>query len=184
MRHTCGGLFETVQLGSSEISLKEVINRDKSEDGFNCRISPLFRWLEKRSSETIFKNVAKVFGLSNSEMDDLLNDGFDYALNIKNRDSNGRITEMEIVIPGKILIAKNYQIRKIFADKNGRALPSNLFLILKTDEDADDLYIIGAGFGHGRGLCQWGAIGMSLKSFSFQDILEFYYPGFNLQKIY
>ena len=53
---TCGGIFETIQdLNSNENSFNEVLNRDISEAGFNCSISPLFRWLEKRSSETILK---------------------------------------------------------------------------------------------------------------------------------
>jgi stage II sporulation protein D len=35
----------------------------------------------------------------------------------------------------------------------------------------------GKGWGHGVGLCQWGARGMSLQDYSYDKILEFYYPG-------
>jgi len=37
--------------------------------------------------------------------------------------------------------------------------------------------IEGAGYGHGVGLCQWGAKGMGLAGHSTADILAFYFPG-------
>lgn len=44
--------------------------------------------------------------------------------------------------------------------------------------------IHGAGWGHGVGLCQIGALGMSLKGYSSPEILTHYYPGSQLVKIY
>ncbi len=38
----------------------------------------------------------------------------------------------------------------------------------------------GKGWGHGVGLCQWGAFGQSLMGHSSEKILQFYYPGSNL----
>ena len=35
----------------------------------------------------------------------------------------------------------------------------------------------GRGFGHGVGLCQWGAQGMAAEGKTAEDILQFYYPG-------
>ena len=35
----------------------------------------------------------------------------------------------------------------------------------------------GSGWGHGVGMCQWGAYGMAKEGFLYRDILEFYYPG-------
>jgi stage II sporulation protein D len=35
----------------------------------------------------------------------------------------------------------------------------------------------GRGYGHGVGLCQWGAKGMAERGHSARQILEFYYPG-------
>lgn len=42
----------------------------------------------------------------------------------------------------------------------------------------------GAGWGHGAGLCQIGALGMALKGISYRDILLHYYQGVTLEKIY
>jgi len=35
----------------------------------------------------------------------------------------------------------------------------------------------GRGWGHGVGMCQWGAYGMALKGARWQEILAHYYPG-------
>lgn len=37
--------------------------------------------------------------------------------------------------------------------------------------------ITGAGWGHGRGMSQYGAYGAAKKGLSYSDILSFYYPG-------
>lgn len=42
---------------------------------------------------------------------------------------------------------------------------------------SDSVELIGKGFGHGVGLCQWGAISLSKMGWSYEDILDHYYPG-------
>ncbi len=42
----------------------------------------------------------------------------------------------------------------------------------------------GAGFGHGVGLCQWGAEKRAEEGFSYREILTYYYPGTAMEKIY
>ena len=42
----------------------------------------------------------------------------------------------------------------------------------------------GAGFGHGVGMCQTGAIGMAEAGHDYRAILEHYYPGSRLRKLY
>lgn len=37
--------------------------------------------------------------------------------------------------------------------------------------------IAGRGYGHGRGMSQWGAYGAATKGLSWRQILDFYYPG-------
>lgn len=46
------------------------------------------------------------------------------------------------------------------------------------------LIISGHGFGHGVGLCQYGAKEMANRKKSFLDILFYYYPGTRLKRIY
>lgn len=46
--------------------------------------------------------------------------------------------------------------------------------------DADSVHFDGVGFGHGVGMCQWGARHLARQGFDFHRILAFYYPGVSL----
>ena len=43
--------------------------------------------------------------------------------------------------------------------------------------DGDVARFSGRGYGHGVGLCQWGAKGMAERGYTARQIVEFYYPG-------
>jgi stage II sporulation protein D len=53
-------------------------------------------------------------------------------------------------------------------------LKSTLFAVAV---DGDVARFSGRGYGHGVGMCQWGAKGMAEQGASARRILEFYYPG-------
>jgi stage II sporulation protein D len=42
----------------------------------------------------------------------------------------------------------------------------------------------GLGFGHGVGLCQWGARGLAVRGHDYRDILSHYYLGADVKRIY
>ncbi len=42
----------------------------------------------------------------------------------------------------------------------------------------------GTGYGHGVGLCQWGAKAMAEAGKTHREILQFYYPRAVVRKIY
>lgn len=44
-------------------------------------------------------------------------------------------------------------------------------------------YFSGSGYGHGVGLCQWGAKQRALDGFSYSEILAYYYPGTELRPL-
>ncbi len=48
----------------------------------------------------------------------------------------------------------------------------------------DKIKISGKGYGHGIGLCQYGAIGMARKGYKYESILKYYYKGIRVEKIY
>jgi stage II sporulation protein D len=49
----------------------------------------------------------------------------------------------------------------------------------------DDFKLVGRGFGHGAGLCQWGAkLYAEREGWDYRKILEHYYPGAQLQQMY
>ena len=53
-------------------------------------------------------------------------------------------------------------------------LKSTLFAVAMDGESA---HFSGRGYGHGAGMCQWGAKGMAEQGYSARKILEFFYPG-------
>lgn len=44
-------------------------------------------------------------------------------------------------------------------------------------------YFSGAGWGHGVGMCQWGARGMALEGYDYKQIVRHYYPNTELSVI-
>ena len=42
------------------------------------------------------------------------------------------------------------------------------------------MYFAGKGYGHGVGMCQWGARGMVLKGYNYRDVLYHYYTGITI----
>jgi len=42
----------------------------------------------------------------------------------------------------------------------------------------------GAGWGHGVGLCQWGAVGRARAGQDYRTILTTYFPGTHVERLY
>ena len=74
------------------------------------------------------------------------------------------------------VIRGELRIRKTFGN-----LRSSLFVVQVRDGGAT---FRGAGFGHGVGMCQTGAIGMAEAGKSYREILKHYYPGTSLRKLW
>jgi len=63
-------------------------------------------------------------------------------------------------------------------------LKDNVFRWLTVGHSTSRRWIFyGRGWGHGLGMCQTGAYGMALEGATFQQILQHYYPGINLQRV-
>lgn len=59
-------------------------------------------------------------------------------------------------------------------------LKSNHFTI---KQDGDTINITTKGYGHGVGMSQYGAQGMALNGYSYEEILKHYYQGTSIKKI-
>ena len=175
---TCGGYTES----SENVFTKEALPYLQSiKDGENpyCKISPRFKWEEKYSKEEII-NRLKDYGL--------LNDDY-YSLedfSVVGRYKSGRVSELEIRVNDendneKILTLKGNEIRSILRTSDNKSiLWSTMFDV---SMNSNSITLTGNGFGHGVGLCQWGAIAMSKKGKNFDEILQHYYPGTQLSKL-
>ena len=103
------------------------------------------------------------------------------------RGKSGRLTEIKIVylqkgIKKEYNLEDQYYIRQAFHES---FLYSSAFIIEKDDNEIPKSFEIkGAGWGHGAGYCQIGAVGMALKGYTTEEILYHYFPGSKLEQIY
>ena len=72
-------------------------------------------------------------------------------------------------------VGKELIIRKFLSESH---LFSSAFTV---DFGKDKVILRGAGWGHGVGLCQIGAAVMAYKGYSYDRILQHYYPGSTLE---
>ena len=99
------------------------------------------------------------------------------ALAAKRRGVSGRIQVLAIRGDhGSVEVTGDLHIRRLLG-----GLKSTLFAI---GRDGDAFVLRGAGFGHGVGMCQLGAIGMAEAGKTDDAILAHYYRGTHLHRLY
>ena len=177
---TCGGILNE----SSSAAQTAEPTEDIWDNNFNCATSPLYRWVNKITAGEILQNLEKNKKISKAEYQKLVEEGYQLEVDIKSRQLSGRIEKMEIDVNQKKINLSEWESRYMLASNGQNLLPSTLFFIKKSPSSPDLIYLIGAGYGHGKGMCQWGAIGQALNGRSYQDILKFYYPMLSLKKAY
>jgi len=129
-----------------------------------------YRWERAISASELSLNIGKKFGKHLGRILDI---------KVTKRGPSGRA--QVIFIEGEnssTFIEGDFEIRRAL-DTN--MLPSSLFYVDKVGE----IFVIrGAGFGHGVGMCQYGAAGLAKNGKSYKEILTFYYYGTQIEKIY
>lgn len=180
---TCGGLTEAVQnVWPSESYPYLQAQKDIVGSEFACSVSPLFRW---ERSFNLFE-LDSLFNISykKSFLNQIVSDTTKLVFNarITERTKQGRVQKMTISYGDTSVVITGYTIRRFFAKSNQGHLKSRFFSITFTDSS---LVINGGGYGHGVGMCQWGALNMSEKGFKYYDILvNKYFKGTYLKKVY
>ena len=97
------------------------------------------------------------------------------ALSVAGRSRTGRAQRVELG-GGRSLDAVT------FREKLGYLKLKSL--AFEVEPQKDGWLLSGKGFGHGAGLCQWGANALAEKGRPYREILEHYYPGTELQTLY
>jgi SpoIID/LytB domain protein len=126
-----------------------------------------FRWTEKISEADLTARVA-------AEYPEV---GRVRRLVPRKRGVSGRIGVLAIEGDrGSVEVTGDLHIRRLLG-----GLKSTLFEVTR---QGDGFAIRGAGFGHGVGMCQMGAIGMASAGKSHTQILAHYYRGSHLHRLY
>ena len=95
------------------------------------------------------------------------------------RGKSGRIVRLQIVGTERTMaIGKELEIRSALSESH---LKSSAFEVERQDIDVDGIparfVLHGKGWGHGVGMCQIGAAVMGHQGYTYEQILQHYYPG-------
>jgi SpoIID/LytB domain protein len=99
------------------------------------------------------------------------------SMEIRSRGVSGRARSLRVSgADGTAEVAGELKIRRLLHN-----LPSAMFVF---DRDGDDWVARGGGWGHGAGMCQWGAVGRAEAGQDYRQILKAYYSGADVAKVY
>ena len=129
-----------------------------------------FRW-KKVLTEEDLKAIGQSLGIGRPK-----------AIEVLGRGKGGRVTGVRVVgTNGQREVLRELPVRRLFNNLNSGAFKVET----KTSEGVlVQAFFRGAGWGHGVGMCQMGAIGRAEAGQSAAEILRFYYSGAELTRLY
>ena len=135
---------------------------------YDQETTDFYRWCVSYTQEELSKLVEKKLGAGLGTITDM---------RPLKRGTSGRICELRITGTKKtIVVGKELEIRRALSESH---LYSSAFVV---EKQGDTFTLIGAGWGHGVGLCQIGAAVMGDKGYAYDEILRHYYPGAEIEK--
>ncbi|MGC9150910.1 MAG: SpoIID/LytB domain-containing protein [Microbacter sp.] len=150
--------------------LSQVLNQ------YDQETTDFYRWKITYTQEELSQLIAERTGIDFGQV---------LALEPIERGTSGRIVRLKIVgSKRQLIIGKELEIRKALSKTH---LYSSAFVV-DTHDVRDGIpqrfEIIGAGWGHGVGLCQIGAAVMGAKGYDYQAILKHYFREAAIVKRY
>ena len=144
--------------------------------GFDQKTHDFYRWKLEYSQEELAVLLKKKTGIDF---------GLILRLEALERGFSGRIVRLKITGTLKtMIIGKELEIRKALSETH---LYSSAFVVdaLPKEKAIPEQFVLsGAGWGHGVGLCQIGAAVMGEKGCNYREILNHYFRGAVLEKLY
>jgi stage II sporulation protein D len=193
---TCGyateSASEVFQNGDPVPYLRAVSDRFGNGDhDFYCSLSPKFRWHEEWDVDALTAIFARTLPLLGRPAGAaygtraITDVGRVTDISIGRTSATGRVTELDVTTTsGRFVVTRS--IRDALKAVPDRQLLSTLFQ-LSVEKDGDRLVKVvasGAGYGHGVGMCQFGAVGRARAGQDYRQILDVYYSGTTLERIY
>ncbi|MEE9207697.1 MAG: SpoIID/LytB domain-containing protein [Gemmatimonadota bacterium] len=180
---TCGGRTAPVEEVMDRPGAPYLISvSDTAPDGSDyCAISPRYRWeaewTRSELNQRVRPQLAAYFGMETSEMPEI------DRLEVRSRTRSGRVQALAFVGPGLDAELTRLDIRLALRDAADRILNSTDFEVADGD-DPERIRLHGRGYGHGAGMCQFGALGRARAGQGYSEILGAYYVGAELVRAY
>lgn len=143
---------------------------------YDQETTQFYRWQVEYSQEQISRLLSKKTGID-----------FGNILDLKPlaRGKSGRIWKLEVIGSKKShIFGKELEIRRILSETH---LFSSAFLVERNSIsgcEPQTFRLLGAGWGHGVGMCQIGAAVMGAKGCNYKQILLHYYKGTQIKQLY
>ncbi len=189
---TCGGHTEEVQnvwQGQPALPyLQGVSDMDSATGEPFCIYNPRFYWTVSFSGHELNRLVRTNLGMANPMFASRPVKGNVDSIMILDRFPSTRVDSLEIKTDNdSVYYVRGDRTRYLFKTSIGGILRSSMFKITvfrNYGGNIRKIVIKGQGNGHGVGMCQWGALGMSRLGYSYKQILSHYYPGTVVKKVY
>lgn len=159
---TCGGMTEHARVMGKGYTIEPL------QGGIRCSFctaSPFYTWHRRLTRADVN------WALKKSRHGTV---GPVRELRVMRRSPAGRVEQIAIAGASRTVMLSAYEFRQLFGFDSIR---SPLFSVLS---EGDDFIVDGHGWGHGVGLCQWGAAELARRGVSAPEILAYYYPGAEL----
>jgi stage II sporulation protein D len=185
---TCGGsTAEPTELWRSraEPFLQRVSDRIAGSDRYYCDIAPRFRWERSWRADTLTSIVERYLRAYAQVPAGPVGAIHDVA--VEARTPSGRATATLLETDRGRYRLQGNDVRYVLRTSGGELLNSTYFSTEVTsgpDGKLSRLTIRGYGYGHGVGMCQWGAIGRARAGQDFRTILRTYFPGTSVARAY
>ena len=179
---SCGGETaspDEVWRATAEPYLRRVSDKiPGSKDRFYCDIAPRFAWTRAFTGDELDAAVRSY--LRNFVAVPASGPGHVQAVTIETRTPSGRVGQLVITTDRGRYNLRGNDIRAVLRAPGSEMLNSTYFSLepeQSRDAGISRLVVRGNGYGHGIGMCQWGAIGRARAGQSARTILATYYPG-------
>lgn len=181
---TCGGKTagaEEVWHSPAVPYLRSVSDRIPGTDRYYCDISPHFKWTrtltESELNESVARYLARYAAVPGGDP------GLVRNLSVAGHTASGRVATLDVRTTRGSFTLRGDDMRYVLRKYGGSILSSTYFSVRTERNDQGALTRVvldGRGYGHGVGMCQWGAIGRARAGQDFRTILRTYYPGATL----
>ncbi|MEP6904751.1 MAG: SpoIID/LytB domain-containing protein [Gemmatimonadales bacterium] len=186
---TCGGSTAAVQevwwREPNQPYLQPVSDRIPGTNSFYCDPSPRFKWNTTFQKDALRATLDKYL-TQYSSGGPAGSVGAVTGVRVEGRTQSDRVSAITISTTRGNYLVRGNDIRFVLRSPAGTILNSTYFTAETTvdgSREVSTLTLNGGGYGHGIGMCQWGAIGRARAGQDYKTILTTYYPGTTVSRI-
>jgi len=185
---TCGGTTaapDEIWRSESAPYLQRVSDRIPGTDRYYCDIAPRFRWERSWRADSLTAVVERYLRSYAQVPPGPV--GEVRRVDVDGETPSGRVAALWIETSSGRYRLRGNDVRYVLRSPSGELLNSTYFspeVVSSSDGRLTRLTVRGRGYGHGVGMCQWGAVGRARAGQDFRTILRTYFPGTTVARAY